>query len=149
MAITADVLMAVAIHKHSAKPNNVNIANVNPDKFPTRSFTIPTQGDIEIDAAAHEWTNYFKAGLLGASKLLHEHKGNEYSSVGMDVLVDGTVPAGGGLSSSAAFVCTASLAVLKANGEDTVDKTKLTELAIVSERAVGVNSGGWVGQNCT
>jgi galactokinase len=29
-----------------------------------------------------------------------------------------------------------------ANGEKTVDKTELTELAIVSERAVGVNSGG-------
>jgi galactokinase len=31
---------------------------------------------------------------------------------------------------------------MKANGVDNVDKTKLCELAIVSERAVGVNSGG-------
>ena len=56
--------------------------------------------------------------------------------------MDGTVPAGGGLSSSAAFTSTSALAVMIANGEETVDKTELTELAIVSERAVGVNSGG-------
>ncbi|KAK5013793.1 galactokinase [Cryomyces antarcticus] len=60
----------------------------------------------------------------------------------MDILVDGTVPSGGGLSSSAAFVCASALAVMKANGDDKVDKKELVELAIVSERNVGVNSGG-------
>jgi galactokinase len=34
------------------------------------------------------------------------------------------------------------LAVMAANGEDKVDKKELCELAIVSERSVGVNSGG-------
>lgn len=58
--------------------------------------------------------------------------------------MDGNVPVGGGLSSSAAFVSATALAVMIANGEKTVDKTELTELAIVSERAVGVNSGGYV-----
>ena len=66
----------------------------------------------------------------------------EFASVGMDILLDGTVPAGGGLSSSAAFVCASALAVMRANGEEKVDQTELTEVAIVSERAVGVNSGG-------
>lgn len=60
----------------------------------------------------------------------------------MSVLVDGNVPAGGGLSSSAAFVCASALAVLRANGDENVIKKDLVELAIVSERAVGVNSGG-------
>jgi len=60
----------------------------------------------------------------------------------MDILVDGTVPSGGGLSSSAAFVCASALAVLKASGEQVVDKKELVELAIVSERSVGVQSGG-------
>lgn len=60
----------------------------------------------------------------------------------MEILMDGSVPAGGGLSSSAAFVSASALAVMFANGEKEVDKTALTELAIVSERAVGVNSGG-------
>ncbi|KAL9096650.1 MAG: hypothetical protein Q9165_001137, partial [Trypethelium subeluteriae] len=142
MAITADVLMAVALHPSNETPSKVHLSNVHPEKFPTREFEIPSKGDIEIDATTHEWTNYFKAGIRGASKLLQEKKGKDFVSIGMDVLVDGTVPSGGGLSSSAAFVCTSALAVMKANGEDAVDKTKLTELAIVSERAVGVNSGG-------
>ena len=60
----------------------------------------------------------------------------------MDILADGTVPSGGGLSSSAAFVCASSLAVMRANGATHIDKKSLTEIAIVSERAVGVNSGG-------
>ncbi|KAI9675550.1 MAG: galactokinase [Bathelium mastoideum] len=142
MAITADVLMAVAVHPSSEKTSKVRLANVHPEKFPTRDFEIPSQGEIPIDATTHEWTNYFKAGIRGASKLLQDKRGSGFVSVGMDVLVDGTVPSGGGLSSSAAFVCTSALAVMKANGEEVVDKTELTELAIVSERAVGVNSGG-------
>ena len=68
--------------------------------------------------------------------------GPNFKPKSMKILVDGTVPTGGGLSSSAAFVTASALAVMVANGEQTVDKTKLTELAIVSERAVGVNSGG-------
>lgn len=60
---------------------------------------------------------------------------------GLFLLVDGTVPAGGGLSSSAAFVCASALAVVTAN-KLTISKTELTEIAIVAERNVGVNSGG-------
>lgn len=60
---------------------------------------------------------------------------------GLFLMVDGTVPAGGGLSSSAAFVCASALAVITAN-KLTISKTELTEIAIVAERNVGVNSGG-------
>lgn len=142
MAVTADVLIAVAVRPASEAPR-VRIANVNPEKFPTREFEIPAHGEVPIDASAHEWTNYFKSGLRGAAKLLAKKKGKaEFASVGMDILLDGTVPAGGGLSSSAAFVCASALAVMRANGEVKVDQTELTEVAIVSERAVGVNSGG-------
>lgn len=142
MAVTADFLMAVAIRPVSAdeKPR-VRIANVLSEKFPAREFEIPTEGDILIDATEHEWTNYFKSGLKGVIELLRKKRG-QFTPVGMDILCDGTVPSGGGLSSSASFVCTAALAVLKANGEEKVDKTELCELAIVSERSVGVNSGG-------
>jgi galactokinase len=98
---------------------------------------------VEIDASSLEWSNYFKAGLKGAAGLLREKHG-EYKPVNMEILADGTVPAGGGLSSSAAFCCASALAVLRACGEDGVGKKELTELAIVSERSVGVNSGGYV-----
>ncbi|KAF2727689.1 galactokinase-like protein [Polyplosphaeria fusca] len=141
MAITADFIMAVAVRPSEEQPK-VRIANMQ-SKFPSREFEIPKEGEIPIDSTQHEWTNYFRSGLRGASELLQQKKGDShFVSVGMDVLCDGTVPAGGGMSSSAAFTCTSSLAVLRANGEDKVDKKELCELAIVSERAVGVNSGG-------
>lgn len=143
MAVTVDVLLAVAVNKSSGSPK-IRIANVDSSKFPAREFEIPTEGDIEIDAKAHEWSNYFKSGLRGASQLLKRKRGDRFVSVGLDILVDGSVPAGGGLSSSAAFVCASALATMKANGEDVVNKKELVELAVVSERAVGVNSGGLV-----
>lgn len=139
MAITADFIMAVAVRPSDEKPR-VRIANLNSEKFPTREFDIP-EGEIPIDSTEHEWTNYFKSGLKGVSELLQKKRG-KFQSVGMDIVCDGTVPSGGGLSSSASVVCTSALAVLAANGEDNVDKKELCELAIVSERAVGVNSGG-------
>ena len=119
------------------------IANINSAKFPAREFEIPSSEEIPIDATAHEWTNYYKSGLRGVTQLLKKKRG-DFVSVGMDILCDGTVPSGGGMSSSAAFTCTSALAVLTANGENKVDKKELCELAIVSERSVGVNSGGYV-----
>lgn len=139
MAITADFVMAVAVRPADEKPR-IRIANLNSSKFPTREFEIP-DGEIPIDASEHEWTNYFKSGLKGVSQLLEKKRG-KFRSVGMDIVCDGTVPSGGGLSSSASVVCTSALAVLAANGEEKVDKKELCELAIVSERSVGVNSGG-------
>lgn len=139
MAITVDVLLAVKIRREHRR---IRIANVHAGKFQQREFEMPESGEIEIDAKVHEWSSYFKCGLRAALQLLNKKSSSKLAPVGMDIIVDGSVPAGGGLSSSAAFVCASALAVLKANGEDVIDKTELTELAIVSERAVGVNSGG-------
>lgn len=145
MAITADALLAVStkVDPASVKPGTykIQIANVQAAKFPAHEFDIPF-GAVDIDASVHEWTNYFKSGLRGALELLRRKHGPDYRPVSMQILMDGTVPAGGGLSSSAAFTSTSALAVMVANGDSAVDKTELTELAIVSERAVGVNSGG-------
>lgn len=139
MAVTVDLVLAVRAHPDT---HTIRIANVNNTKFERREFEIPEQGAPEIDHTTHEWSNYFKSGLRGVTELMKRKKGEHWRSVGMDIVVDGTVPSGGGLSSSAAFVCASALSVMKANGEEKVDKRELTELAIVSERAVGVNSGG-------
>ncbi len=143
MAIAADVLIAVRVISQNSQENKIKIhvSNVNSEKFKDGEFSVPQHGNIEIDASTLQWTNYFKAGFRGAVGLLQrEHAG--FSPSGMEVLVDGTVPAGGGLSSSAAFVCASALATLRANGLEKVPKKELVELAIVSERSVGVNSGG-------
>lgn len=142
MAVTADVLLAVSVHRKESGPSTIRLTNVHPQKFESREFDIPDTGDVHIDSSTLEWTNYFKSGLMGATELLRKKQKEFRCSVGMDILADGTVPSGGGLSSSAAFVCASALAVMKANGIEKVDKKELVELAIVSERAVGVNSGG-------
>ncbi|CAL8578130.1 galactokinase [Xanthoria parietina] len=145
MAIAADVLIAVAVpdeKEDSAGDDAVmSMLNTNPRKHRASGCTVPPQGLADIDATQHEWTNYFKAGFNGAVGLLRKDN-PMFSPRNLQILVDGNVPAGGGLSSSAAFVCASALAVLRANGKEPVKKKELVELAIVSERAVGVNSGG-------
>ncbi|KAL8740436.1 MAG: hypothetical protein Q9190_006863, partial [Brigantiaea leucoxantha] len=144
MAIAADVLIAVSASPSPEDGNNdavIPIVNINPSKHKSSEHSIPPAGEASIDATAHEWTNYFKAGFNGAISFLRKSNPN-FSPCSMNVFVDGNVPAGGGLSSSAAFVCASALAVLRANGQTHVPKKELVELAIVSERAVGVNSGG-------
>ncbi|KAL1998946.1 hypothetical protein VTN02DRAFT_5311 [Thermoascus thermophilus] len=145
-AVSVDVIIAVRVVPSAAPGSDalVKIANVNANKFPAREFPVPRDTDVHIDPEKHEWVNYFKAGLLGALKLLRQkHVGTAFAPASLEVLVDGNVPPGGGISSSAAFVCASALAVVKANGHD-VSKQDLLDLAVVSERAVGVYSGGSV-----
>ncbi|KFA48285.1 hypothetical protein S40293_08813 [Stachybotrys chartarum IBT 40293] len=147
MAITADAVLAVSAVPASANATGpgtfkVRIAHYQDARFPASEFEVPLDGAVEIDATKFDWVNYFKSGLRGALELLREKHGKGFRPCSMEILVDGTVPLGGGLSSSAAFVSASALAVMVANGEEAVDKKELTELAIVSERAVGVNSGG-------
>lgn len=144
MAIAADLLVAVSSSHSdpdSQGESRISIASVNSGKFGSAEFSIAAAGQADIDATVHSWTNYFKAGFNGALLLLRK-KNPEIILRSMHVLVDGAIPPGGGLSSSAAFVCASALAVLRANRADQIIKGELVELAIVSERAVGVNSGG-------
>ncbi|KAK2802698.1 galactokinase [Onygenales sp. PD_10] len=144
-AVSVDVLIAVKLAPPS--PNQepfARVANINDAKFPAGQFTIPKDSDVEIDPAKHEWVNYFKAGLRVALKYMRERaqaRGETFVPASFNILVDGNVPPGGGISSSAAFVCASALAVVKANGHD-ISKQDLQDMAIVSERAVGVYSGG-------
>jgi galactokinase len=72
----------------------------------------------------------------------------------VDILVTGSVPAGSGLSSSAAMVVASTLAFLAVNekittdlpegGKHTLTKGELVEMAVENEKRVGVNSGGCV-----
>ena len=68
----------------------------------------------------------------------------------VDLLFTGTVPAGSGLSSSAAMVVASTLAFMAINDKlQGVTKGELVELAMENERRVGVNSGGYVFLPCT
>ncbi|KAK5660432.1 hypothetical protein OQA88_12976 [Cercophora sp. LCS_1] len=142
MAITRDALIAVSTaQSEDADSFKITISNVLSEKFPAREFSCPN-GSVTVDSSKHDWTNYFKSGLKGALEMLRESKGSDFKPRSLKIVMDGSVPSGAGLSSSAAFVTASALAVLVANGEKHVDKKLLTEVAIVSEREVGVNSGG-------
>ncbi|KAJ2617589.1 galactokinase [Coemansia sp. RSA 1365] len=131
MAIALDTLIAVRANG----TDRIHLANVDSQKYPARKFS--SSGDIfEIDSTVHEWSNYFKCGY----RSLFEHLGRR-KGMGFDALLDGSVPAGGGLASSAAFVCATQLAVQRVNAID-LPQTELALVAAGAERYVGVNSGG-------
>ncbi|KIV94849.1 galactokinase [Exophiala mesophila] len=140
-AVAVDVLIATRVHKTDNDPPVIKIANINPSKYPAKEIAIPKSGSVEVDKESHSWSNYFTAGLSGSLKYLRNKLGDSFQTNGMELLIDGNVPAGGGLSSSAAFVCASALAVMAANGYE-ISKQDLLDLCIVSERAVGVFSGG-------
>ncbi|KKA28081.1 hypothetical protein TD95_005280, partial [Thielaviopsis punctulata] len=135
-ALTLDILVAVSAIPSADARTHFSLHNTNP-AFTARSFAL-FPPDVPIDPAVPDWANYVKAGIRGALQLhpaaapLHIH-----------MLIDGSVPAGGGLSSSAALVLASALAVLRIRAPHlAIDKAALTQLAIASERSVGVNSGG-------
>ncbi|MCK6554500.1 galactokinase [Candidatus Binatia bacterium] len=83
-----------------------------------------------------DWANYSKAAAQGLMRAY-----GECLRVGADLLVDGTIPSGAGLSSSSALVVANALALLAANGAE-IPYAALAELLPVAERYVGTLSGG-------
>ncbi|ODQ83092.1 hypothetical protein BABINDRAFT_170134 [Babjeviella inositovora NRRL Y-12698] len=137
LAIDVDVIMAVRAQDERV----IELANLDPT-FGARTIPLPDGDLISIDASESDWSNYFKCGLLVAHELLMEKTGGKVLLKGMKILTTGSVPAGSGLSSSAAFVCASALATLHANGMKHITKADMTKITIVSEHHMGVNTGG-------
>lgn len=86
-------------------------------------------------ASAGHWGNYVKA----AAQLLLARRSDPR---GADLLVDGTIPAGAGLSSSSALVVGAGLALLASAGISGLSRLSLAEEFAEAEQFVGTMSGG-------
>ncbi|KAK6457885.1 galactokinase [Scheffersomyces xylosifermentans] len=144
MAIDVDVVAAVK----RDDSRTVIITNTDSVNFAKETFELPQDGsEITIDQEAFSWGNYFKCGFIVAHKYILENRPDLVSDgskplKGLKITFNGTVPTGGGLSSSAAFCVASTLAVLRANGIDNVSKADLTRITVVSEHYVGVNTGG-------
>lgn len=136
MAIEADVIMAV----RKIPGSKVYISNTD-ETYSSHCFTIGPRGVDNIESTNPSWIDYFKSGFAVARKYLIE-EGIVNESTAFQILVTGNVPAGGGLSSSAAFVVNATLATLCINGLKDIDNKKLVALSVTCEQLVGVNSGG-------
>ncbi|KAE8227314.1 hypothetical protein CF319_g239 [Tilletia indica] len=150
-AIEKDILMAVFVApalEHS-DPIEFQLANTR-DRFKAVTLTAPSvldSGGIELihhDEGSQRWGNYFAVAWKG----LHSHLPPSVLSAStrprtISILVDGSIPPESSLSSSAAMTVCSSLVILEAFGaRSLVDRTEMAEVAIESERLVGVNSGG-------
>ncbi|KAF3330803.1 galactokinase isoform X2 [Carex littledalei] len=134
MAIRQDMIVAIRKNPHSKE---LRIANVN-DKYPICVY--PADPDQEVDLKNHKWGHYFICGYKGFYEYSRS-KGIDVGPVSLDVVVDGTVPTGSGLSSSAAFVCSSTIAIM-AVLEKNFPKKEVAQFTCECERHIGTQSGG-------
>ncbi|ORY28308.1 putative galactokinase [Naematelia encephala] len=147
-AIEQDILLALRVIPTS--PPTVKLANVEskfkPTAFeltPPESSTAEWQVDFVSPKHGGGWDNYVKVAI--AECLQRYFKDGSYSKepVGMELLMDGDIPAGAGLSSSAAFVVSSVIVFLVANGlTEGVSKGDVVRLAMDSEHRMGLQTGG-------
>ncbi|KAL6751192.1 galactose kinase [Haematococcus lacustris] len=135
MAIKQDTV--VAIRKGGSQ---LVVSNLVDDAYPAKTYAAdPAQA---VDTEAHSWTNYFVCAYKGVYELLHEvqHQPVPEPS-GLQVMIHGQVPLGGGLSSSAAFVCACMVGILGVH-DISLPKAQVAEFAARAERYIGVTGGG-------
>ncbi|KAI8807283.1 ribosomal protein S5 domain 2-type protein [Cladochytrium replicatum] len=134
MAIDRDVVIAVSLNKPG--DNKIVVANVESEKYPDVEFEHNTSTVVDIDSTVLQWSNYFKGAYKAVFEKIDPNTFQPFRAV-----VDGSVPAGAGVSSSAAFVCAASLAVSTANSAR-LTNGDLIATAIKGEHYMGVQCGG-------
>lgn len=154
-ALEIDILMAVRVH--TIKPTEekegqkrtvtFNLHNTT-KRFESTTFECDLE-DPESVKLLHEggdrWANYFKVAYKGLYPHLPKSvlQNSQSRPVQIDVLVDGTIPPESSLSSSAAMTTCSSIVVLEAfQARCLIGRHEMAEVAIESERLVGVNSGG-------
>ncbi|PIA60990.1 hypothetical protein AQUCO_00300482v1 [Aquilegia coerulea] len=138
MAIRQDTIIAIRKHDPSESSKLLRIANVN-DKY--TMCTYPADPNQEIDLKNHKWGHYFICGYKGYHDFAKSRGMDVGEPVGLDILVDGTVPTGSGLSSSAAFVCSSTIAIMAAYDVN-FPKKEIAQLTCECERHIGTQSGG-------
>jgi len=117
--------------------DTLRVANVAA-KYGTASF--PADPRAAVDVAHHSWANYVLCGYKGVHDALGTASAADAGG-GLDLMVDGRVPTGSGLSSSSALVCASALAVAAAK-RHSFPQAQLAELACACERYCGTQSGG-------
>ncbi|XP_042452181.1 galactokinase-like [Zingiber officinale] len=138
MAIRQDTIVAIGKRDAGESSKEVRIGNVNP-KYSV--CTYPADPHQEVDLKNHKWGHYFICGYKGIYDYA-KSKGTDFGlPFGLDAVVDGTVPTGSGLSSSAALVCSATIAIM-AVLDNNFPKKEIAQLTCECERYIGTQSGG-------
>ncbi|XP_028109771.1 galactokinase-like isoform X1 [Camellia sinensis] len=138
MAIRQDTIVAIRKRDAGEPEKRLLIANVS-DKYPL--CTYPADPNQDIDLKNHRWGHYFICGYKGFYEYVKSKGLDVGEPVGLDVMIDGTVPTGSGLSSSAAFVCSSTIAIMAAFDVN-FPKKEIAQLACECERHIGTQSGG-------
>lgn len=152
-ALEIDILMAVRVQTANEKPeeSKANTVTFNLYNTTERFEPITFKSDLadpESVQLLHEggarWANYFKVAYKGLfSHLPKSVLTASNRPIEVDVMVDGTIPPESSLSSSAAMTVCSSIVVLEAfQARQLIGRNEMAEVAIESERLVGVNSGG-------
>ncbi|KAI5073264.1 hypothetical protein GOP47_0011277 [Adiantum capillus-veneris] len=139
MAIRQDTIVAICKREPSEGPGEIRIANLHPDKYEPFSFTTDVQQDIDVERLV--WAHYFICGYIGVFEYFASKGINIGPPYGLNVLIDGTVLPGSGLSSSAALVCSSAIAIFSVLGFN-FPKKEVAEFACACERHIGTQSGG-------
>jgi N-acetylgalactosamine kinase len=135
MAIGLDTIVAYRVKLGSSE---VTVGNTN-EKYTTKTFSNdPTQ---EVDVASLHWSNYVMCGYKGVFDFLKESGEETPELVGLELMIDGTVPTGSGLSSSSALCCAVAVAVMSAYGLN-FTKGDIADFTCKCERYSGTQSGG-------
>ena len=152
MAIELDTIVAIRVNPTR---DVITLRNMDEKKFGVLTYT--TDPEQEVDLKNHQWGNYVIAAYKGFFDHLRGGKmGSETPETGqvpgpskpgrtepgLDILVDGCVPTGSGLSSSAALVCSSTYAIMAALGFRRFQKGVVAEFTAKAEQYVGVMSGG-------
>ncbi|KAH6808587.1 Mevalonate/galactokinase family protein [Perilla frutescens var. frutescens] len=139
MAIRPDTIIAIRKVDAGEGGKLLRIGNVKSEKY--AMCTYPVDPNQEIDLKNHKWGHYFVCGYKGFYEYAKSKGIDVGKAVGLEVVVDGIVPTGSGLSSSAAFVCSSTIAIMASFGAN-FSKKELAQLTCECERHIGTQSGG-------
>ncbi|CAH7677081.1 N-acetylgalactosamine kinase [Phakopsora pachyrhizi] len=137
---TEDVNQRVGFN---GQPASVEVVNLNLN-YPGEKFTYDHNGHISLGKVGL-WTDYIKSAISTAINHLREDPSKGFKiPESVKLLVDGTVPPGSGLSSSAALATASVLVALRIHQTkaEVVPKYLAASLAISTERACGISVGG-------
>ncbi|XP_031559656.1 N-acetylgalactosamine kinase-like [Actinia tenebrosa] len=128
MALEQDIVIAASTNTDKM----LHINNTNPE---FQDFSVDT---LEYQIDGKEWYHYFLCGYKG---IVDFPVLAILDPVGMNLIVDGSVPKSAGLSSSSALVCCSALATLYANNLE-LTKHELAEICTKCEKYIGTEGGG-------
>ena len=139
---TQDVVIAVGTPEGGPSAG-VRVANANP-KYAAATLPSDPAAPVGYEAGV-TWDKYVHCGYKGAWDVARARglvaPGTEPG--GLRFVVDGSVPAGAGVSSSSALVVASLLATLRAYGWDThLTRAELGEAGRACELYIGTMSGG-------